>query len=59
MVYSVLPTVNGTVVLPEIVGHGVGTLQVQMRFCDPNGRVVSHVVVGLLSFGPVREALVR
>ena len=42
MVSSVLPMVNGTVVLRVIVGHGVVRLQVQMRFCYPNGGVLSH-----------------
>jgi len=56
MVYSVLPMVNGTVVLSVIVRHGVGRLQVQMRFCYTNDRVLSHGVGRGLIFGPMDEA---
>ena len=40
--YSVLPMVNSTVVLPVIVGHGAVRLQVQIWICDPILGVLSH-----------------
>ena len=40
--YSVLPMVNSTVVLPVIVGHGAVRLQVQIWICDPIFGVLSH-----------------
>ena len=51
--------VNGTVVLSVIVRHGVGRLQVQMRFCYTNDRVLSHGVGRGLIFGPMDEAGAR
>ena len=56
MVYSVLPMVNSTIVLRVIVGHGVVRLQVQMRFCYPNGGVLSHGLTCEVCFGPNNEA---